>query len=93
MFQRSIDYPDWNTRENGKNNGQFNENGNLVSFLSLDFVYSKMQLQEAHADGGHIYVPYRDAMGNVTGYRHVTSIMTARIVLSSTVAVISCIVG
>lgn len=63
------DYPDWNTRENGKNNGQFNENGNLVSFLSLDFVYSKMQLQEAHADGGHIYVPYRDAMGNVTGYQ------------------------
>jgi hypothetical protein len=28
-----------------------------------------MQLQEAHADGSHIYVPYRDAMGNVTGYQ------------------------
>lgn len=63
------DYPDWNTRENGKNNGQFNVNGTLASFLSLDFVYSAMQLQEAHADGGHIYVPYRDAMGNVTGYQ------------------------
>lgn len=63
------DYPDWNTRENGKNNGQFNKNGTLASFLSLDFIYSVTQLQEAHADGGHVYVPYRDASGNVTGYQ------------------------
>ena len=63
------DYPDWNTRENGKNNGQFKENGTLASFLSLDFVYSAMQLKEAHADGGSVYVPCRDALGNVTGYQ------------------------
>lgn len=63
------DYPDWNTRENGKNKGFFNEDGVLESFLSLDLVYSKMQLSKAHADGGHIYVPYRDVLGNVTGYQ------------------------
>ena len=63
------DYPDWNSRESGKNNGQFNENGTLKSFLSLDFVYSAMQLKEATADGGYIYVPYRDALGNVTGFQ------------------------
>ena len=63
------DYPAWNTRENGKNNGQFNANGTLASFLSLDFVYSATQLKEAHADGGNMYLPCRDSSGNVTGYQ------------------------
>ena len=61
-------YPDWNSRDNGKDEGLFNENGMLTKMSTMDITYSKTQLQRVYADGGNIYEPQRDGRGNVTGY-------------------------
>ena len=62
------EFPAWNDADRGKDDGLFNENGTLAKMASLDLVYSATQLKCAYADGGHMYEPRRDDMGNVTGY-------------------------
>ena len=62
------DYPDWNKRESGKDEGILNENGTLAKISSMDMEYSKTQLFRGYVDGGCIYEPQRDGRGNVTGY-------------------------
>ena len=62
------EFPDWNSADEGRDNGTFNDNGTLASFSALDFTYSATQLQHAYADGGYMYEPSRNSSGDVTGY-------------------------
>lgn len=62
------DYPDWNTRENGTDEGAFNSAGVLVQFANMDFEYSRTSLQKAHLDNEQRYDVVRDVSGNVNGF-------------------------
>lgn len=62
------DYPDWNTKENGTDEGVFNGSGVLTKFANMDFEYSRTALQKAFVDNGRRYDVIRDQSGNIKGY-------------------------